>query len=81
MGAIPSRKRDGLCDQLKKNVLPFDMIDGSVKAVYPHHQERQEVLNIKRGLVSALQVHPVGEDTILWVDEVIYISIIIERYS
>jgi hypothetical protein len=69
VGAISSTKREGLCSQLKENVLPFDVIKGSVD-LYPHHQEQQEVLNIKRGLVSALQVHPAGEDTITWVNEV-----------
>lgn len=67
-----SAKRTKLCDQLKEQPLPFDMIDGRVTVIYPDPEESELILNLKRGIISAFQVNPEGEDSTRVVEEVSY---------
>jgi hypothetical protein len=58
------------CRKLKQYPLPFEMTDGRVVSVYPVSGENEEILNLKRGVLSAFQVNPKGKDNTYTVDEV-----------
>ena len=46
------------------------MVDGHVVGAYPSSEEKEEILNLKRGILSAFQVNPKGKDNTHTVDEV-----------
>lgn len=48
------------------------MLEGRVVGIYPGHEEKEEILNLKRGILSAFQVNPTGSDFTQMVDEVSY---------
>lgn len=49
-------KKYKLMQDLQQYTLPFELKDGRVGKLFPHPDEREEILNIKRGVVSMLQV-------------------------
>ena len=68
-----SIKDTEVCNRLIEWVLPFDMKNDQVTAIYPEPREEEHILNLKRGIISAFQVSPKGENNVQVVDEVIYI--------
>lgn len=50
--------------------LPFQLQNGHIYGVFPNTMEREDILNVKRGILSAMQVSIVGKDNIWEVEEV-----------
>ena len=48
----------------------FKMDNGRIVEIYPSMDEKEEILNIKRGIVSAFQVTVTGMDGTRTVEEV-----------
>lgn len=59
-------------NELSDYPVAFKIDNGTVVEIYPALEETEEILNIKRGIISAFQVHMTGTDGQRTIEEVRY---------
>ena len=70
----PSLHSTKLFPELSRHPLAFKINNGRVIEIYPTAGEAEEILNIKRGIISAFQVTLTDTDGKRTVDEVICLA-------
>ena len=63
-------KQYQLTDDLMMYSLPFELRGGHVGKLFPHPDEPEEIINIKRGILSMLQVEVSSSDGKRFIEEV-----------
>lgn len=56
--------------ELSEYPLLFRLRNGTLVEIFPHPEDREEIVNIKRGIVSTFQVRVEGCEGRLFVEEV-----------